>query len=319
MNRAFSTDFSGVKIHTGSQAVHMNQQLGAKAFTLGHQIYFNKGEYNPDSLRGKNLLAHELTHVVQQNSEATNNSIQRNDIEIRSPLFEEAVTQISSIEAAIHGRNLRSSEITLARSVFGNSIDYTRINLIPTSILQWRTVGNTIRVPNDFSITDSYMAETFIHEMTHVWQYQHEGTSYISTSLSDQLVGYIQTGSRNAAYAYTIVPGKTFFEYRVEQQAMMVQTYFNLLREQANPATTSARNTEITRQLALHQPLIAQMQGAFPRPEAELLIQRASQVMTVPDYSLRQDQLFLDQELIPEERRMLPITPILDIRFDIGL
>ncbi len=67
MSRAIGTDFSGVKIHTGSNAVQMNRQLQARAFTYGSDIYFNSGEYSPESSNGKSLLAHELTHVVQQN------------------------------------------------------------------------------------------------------------------------------------------------------------------------------------------------------------------------------------------------------------
>lgn len=59
-------DFSGVNIHTDSKAVQMNQALGARAFTHGRNIFFNEGEYNPGSTQGKHLLAHELTHVVQQ-------------------------------------------------------------------------------------------------------------------------------------------------------------------------------------------------------------------------------------------------------------
>ncbi|ELR72094.1 hypothetical protein C900_01836 [Fulvivirga imtechensis AK7] len=59
-------DFSRVKVHTHSPAVQMNRQLGARAFTYGSNIYFNQGEYDPWSLKGKHLLAHELTHVIQQ-------------------------------------------------------------------------------------------------------------------------------------------------------------------------------------------------------------------------------------------------------------
>ena len=66
MSNAFGTDFSGVRVHTGSGAAQMNQELGAKAFTNGSDIYFNSGEYNPQSIDGQHLLAHELTHVVQQ-------------------------------------------------------------------------------------------------------------------------------------------------------------------------------------------------------------------------------------------------------------
>ncbi len=68
MSSAMGADFSGVKIHTGSNAVQMNRQLQARAFTYGSNIYFNSGEYNPESSGGKSLLAHELTHVVQQGS-----------------------------------------------------------------------------------------------------------------------------------------------------------------------------------------------------------------------------------------------------------
>jgi len=74
MSQAFGNDFSHVKIHTDSHAIQMNQGLNARAFTHGSDIYFNKGEYSPNSSAGKKLLAHELTHVVQQGN---NNLIQR--------------------------------------------------------------------------------------------------------------------------------------------------------------------------------------------------------------------------------------------------
>jgi peptidoglycan hydrolase-like protein with peptidoglycan-binding domain len=66
MSNAFGTDFSGVRVHTGTDAVRMNRQLRARAFTHGENIYFNSGEYNPGSSEGKRLLAHELTHTIQQ-------------------------------------------------------------------------------------------------------------------------------------------------------------------------------------------------------------------------------------------------------------
>jgi len=67
MARAFKYDFSDVTIHTGLAAVQMTRDVQAQAFTHGKDIYFNEGKYNPDSSPGKELLAHELTHVVQQN------------------------------------------------------------------------------------------------------------------------------------------------------------------------------------------------------------------------------------------------------------
>ncbi|MFP4103358.1 eCIS core domain-containing protein, partial [Coleofasciculus sp.] len=66
MEQAFGTDFSGVKVHTDTQSDQLNQSIQAKAFTTGENIFFKQGEYNPGSKGGQELLAHELTHVVQQ-------------------------------------------------------------------------------------------------------------------------------------------------------------------------------------------------------------------------------------------------------------
>ena len=60
------TGFSHVRIHHDSRAAAVSDRLGAKAFTFRNSIHFNKGYYNPDSFQGKYLLAHELTHVLQQ-------------------------------------------------------------------------------------------------------------------------------------------------------------------------------------------------------------------------------------------------------------
>ena len=62
------SDFSGVRIHTDTGADKLNRELNAKAFTTGQDIFFRQGEYNPESSKGKELVGHELTHVVQQGS-----------------------------------------------------------------------------------------------------------------------------------------------------------------------------------------------------------------------------------------------------------
>ena len=66
MEAGFGADFSGVKIHTDADAVSMSRDLHAQAFTHGRDVFFNSGKFEPESVRGKTLLAHELTHVVQQ-------------------------------------------------------------------------------------------------------------------------------------------------------------------------------------------------------------------------------------------------------------
>lgn len=66
METAFGADFSAVNIHNDTGAADMNKELNAQAFTHGSDIYFNSGKYDTGSKKGQNLLAHELTHVVQQ-------------------------------------------------------------------------------------------------------------------------------------------------------------------------------------------------------------------------------------------------------------
>ncbi len=67
---AMGADFSGVRVHTSREADSLSQQLGAKAFTTGQDMFFKQGTYDPHSSGGRELIAHELTHVVQQGSGA---------------------------------------------------------------------------------------------------------------------------------------------------------------------------------------------------------------------------------------------------------
>lgn len=67
MENGFGADFSEVRIHRDAEASGMSADVNAQAFTTGNDIYFNEGKYQPESSGGKNLLAHELTHVIQQN------------------------------------------------------------------------------------------------------------------------------------------------------------------------------------------------------------------------------------------------------------
>lgn len=66
MEQAFAADFSQVRVHTDAESHRMNQSIHAQAFTYGNDIYFNKNKYRPESREGRHLLAHELTHTIQQ-------------------------------------------------------------------------------------------------------------------------------------------------------------------------------------------------------------------------------------------------------------
>ncbi len=79
MSNGFGADFSNVRVHTDANAVQMSRDLGAQAFANGSDIYFNEGKYDPESDSGKHLLAHELTHTIQQG--ASGNAISKKEEE----------------------------------------------------------------------------------------------------------------------------------------------------------------------------------------------------------------------------------------------
>ena len=97
MESRFGTGFSDVNIHSGTDASQLSASLHARAFTVGKDIYFNENMYRPNSAEGKHLLAHELTHTIQQNG----NTIQR------SPMpGEDTVQNLESYDAATR-QNIR--------------------------------------------------------------------------------------------------------------------------------------------------------------------------------------------------------------------
>jgi len=66
MESSFGQSFANVRVHHDRAAHQQSEAMAARAFTVGEHIYFSRGEYNPASSSGQSLLAHELTHVVQQ-------------------------------------------------------------------------------------------------------------------------------------------------------------------------------------------------------------------------------------------------------------
>ncbi|HEX5168485.1 MAG TPA: DUF4157 domain-containing protein [Cyclobacteriaceae bacterium] len=77
MESRFDYDFSGIKIHTDEIAAKSARSINALAYTSGNNIVFNEDQYSPGSQKGRQLLAHELTHVLQQGHAAQSKVIQR--------------------------------------------------------------------------------------------------------------------------------------------------------------------------------------------------------------------------------------------------
>ena len=72
----FGADFSQVRVHTGSKASEVVRSVNAQAFAKGKDVVFGSGQYSPGTSTGRRLLAHELTHVVQQQAASKSSSLQ---------------------------------------------------------------------------------------------------------------------------------------------------------------------------------------------------------------------------------------------------
>ena len=91
MEKSFGADFSGVKVHQDS-GVPLAEAAGAQAYTVGDHIFFAPGRYVPGTSSGKQLIAHELTHVLHQRTGAPNGG--------ETSKTDEAARKLSSIMAA---------------------------------------------------------------------------------------------------------------------------------------------------------------------------------------------------------------------------
>jgi hypothetical protein len=119
----FGYDFSGVRIHIDSQADMLNRELNSLAFTTGNDIFFGQGQYNPDSSSGRRLLAHELTHTIQQ--QAARKMVQADfAVPPTTPGRNVPTLSAARIQDAItynQARHTDATEIGLMRDILGIS------------------------------------------------------------------------------------------------------------------------------------------------------------------------------------------------------
>lgn len=92
MEGAFGQDFGDVRVHTGGEASQSAASVQAHAYTVGNDVVFGEGNYSPGTDSGNKMLAHELTHVVQQRSGAVDGTPQAGGISVSNPSdrFEQA-------------------------------------------------------------------------------------------------------------------------------------------------------------------------------------------------------------------------------------
>lgn len=121
----FGQDFSRVRIHSDAQAAEMAQAVNARAFTVGRDVVFGAGQYQPSAPEGKRLLAHELTHVVQQSGQVslppTNSPANTpNNLSDRDPLAVQSINTVAESQPAILQQ---SSKAIMREALFSSTME----------------------------------------------------------------------------------------------------------------------------------------------------------------------------------------------------
>ncbi len=119
MESRFGADFSAVRIHDGTEAAALSQDLSAQAFTVGKDVFFNSGRFSPETGEGKRLLAHELTHTIQQTGSAQRQMIQRDPIVLPPVLVSTPVPGTSSSRRRQLAQETARQNV-IARDAFNN-------------------------------------------------------------------------------------------------------------------------------------------------------------------------------------------------------
>lgn len=151
MESGFNHDFSRVKIHNDSQSDRLSRSLDYQAFTVGQDVYFSQGSYNPNSQPGKKLIAHELSHVVQQSGESSPKIIQRKPVDWKDK--KKALT----VEENVSGSKKKAKLYIKAKLIDHGDILSKAKNKLKTIIKKSRGKYKTVRaqlpkVKKEFSL-----------------------------------------------------------------------------------------------------------------------------------------------------------------------
>jgi Domain of unknown function (DUF4157)/Lysine-specific metallo-endopeptidase len=205
MESRFNRSFDNVQVHTDGESAASARDISARAYTSGNHIVFGEGQYQPNSDSGRHLLAHELTHVVQQGGGLTSGSIQRvvskvdcdatNIAEINSAI-PVAQTMINRAITALGGTQTPAT-VALLDNYFRSHDVHTRLHAMMSFLNILRGLrsnftieceapqnstcdgnnayvytflsiaGNLHLCPGAFGRSTNDLAETIIHEASH--------------------------------------------------------------------------------------------------------------------------------------------------------
>lgn len=138
----FGHEFSQVRVHTDTPAAESARAVNARAYTVGRNVVFGGGQYALETSEGRRLLAHELTHVVQQDHSNRAIGLIQRDLLIQPPRPNAVGRTLTEqeIHQAIRRNNelLQNAEIVMARDVLGLSCEPVVDEAFVRAVVQWQ-------------------------------------------------------------------------------------------------------------------------------------------------------------------------------------
>jgi hypothetical protein len=225
-------------------------------------------------------------------------------VQITSPALEWSAIQLAAVTSPF-GRAFHQWEYDIINDIFQGGVDASRIRVVEARILNApTTLGNQIRVPPGWSFAGPNRP-VLVHETAHVWQYQTQGTGYITDSVYHNASGQIATGDRNVAYMnYRLTPNASITQFTAEEQATIIGDYYEITRIYQNASHTPDWVNLRSADLPIYERLIAQVRASTPRGDS-MIYQRSLMNQPQPGFDFS----------TPASQQFMPVMPLLEIRF----
>lgn len=177
----FSHDFGKVRVHSGPQASKSARAVNARAFTIGQDVVFGSGQYAPETQDGKKLLAHELTHVIQQHGGMSETRVQRS--------ISESINGVNITKASgVNDTNLKSVATDTMNDVISGTMGGVTLDSIYVSSVNDGTHGSSSRHYSNLAVDMSRVKTAGAT----IWQYM--SSDYPSNDNVKKVVEALQNG-----------------------------------------------------------------------------------------------------------------------------
>jgi hypothetical protein len=169
MEQAFGADFGGVRVHTDATSDELNQSIQAKAFTTGQDVFFRQGAYQPGSQGGQELIAHELTHVVQQNGGA----VQRRELHKQTDEIDTkaAKDKIQNQTKVSHQVQLRRKPVNLSQDIVIQRQETRTVSIEGALVRVTRQDDGTFSLEQGAVVRDNLTSEDMQEHYRPVWEH----------------------------------------------------------------------------------------------------------------------------------------------------